>query len=266
MDQSDTRRGEPTIHRLFESHHRKGNLQGSSENYGVASSILIGDLALVWAANMSRSGGQAIGELERFLAIFDEMQSELMAGQFLDIHEQALGTHSVERSLKVARYKSAKYSIERPLHCGVALALPPEAQRAQLLSSHLSSYGLPLGEAFQLRDDLLGVFGSETETGKPVGDDLREGKRTVLLAYAYESASPSQQAHFDSMIGQSSLNPDEIAQLQQEIIETGAVEKLEALITSLTEESLQSLKAAPIESSARALLEDVAIRVTRRKS
>ncbi len=266
MDQSDTRRGEPTIHRLFESQHRSERLQGSSENYGLASSILIGDLALVWAAHMSRSGGQEISDLERFLAIYDEMQSELMAGQFLDIHEQALGTYSAERSLKVARYKSAKYSIERPLHCGIALALPQDGERAELLSSHLSSFGLPLGEAFQLRDDLLGVFGTEAETGKPVGDDLREGKRTVLLAYAYENATSVQRELFDEKIGLSSLSQSEILHLQEEIIATGAVEKLEALISRLTDESLQSLTAAPIDSSACALLEDVAIRVTRRKS
>ncbi len=266
MDQSDTRRGEPTIHRLFESQHRAAGLQGSSANYGVASSILIGDLALVWAANMARSGGQSIGELERFLAVFDEMQSELMAGQFLDIHEQALGTHSVERSLKVARFKSAKYSIERPLHCGIALALPHDAARAEELSTHLSAYGLPLGEAFQLRDDLLGVFGAEADTGKPVGDDLREGKRTVLLALAHERATEKQKEFFASHIGRSTLNSDEIALLQSEIIATGAVERLESLITELTEQSLHSLAAAPIDSSARALLEDVAIRVTRRKN
>ena len=110
-----------------------------------------------------------------------------MAGQYLDLLEQARGGGSVERALRVVRYKAAKYTIERPLHLGGTLA----GAGPELLDVY-TAYGLPLGEAFQLRDDVLGVFGDPAETGKPAGDDLREGKRTVLVATAVERATPAQ--------------------------------------------------------------------------
>ena len=123
---------------------------------------------------------------ERLLAgdrVFAEMRTELMGGQYLDLLEQARGGGSVERALRVARYKSAKYTIEKPLHLGAALA-----GAGQDVLDGYSGYGLPLGEAFQLRDDVLGVFGDPAVTGKPAGDDLREGKRTALVAMALEAA------------------------------------------------------------------------------
>jgi len=266
MDQSDSRRGAPTIHRIFEAIHRDEKLQGSAALYGEASAILLGDLALVWAAKMSHTSGIDVSELGPFHAIFDEMQSELMAGQFLDIHEQALGTQSVERSLKVARYKSAKYSIERPLHAGVALALHDDLPRATELSAHFSAFGLPLGEAFQLRDDVLGVYGESEATGKPVGDDLREGKRTVLIALAHKYANPAQKELLDSLVGNPDLNSHQIEQLQHAIDDSGALQEVENLIARMTEESLSALHSAPIERSAAKLLEQMAIRATQRKS
>ena len=266
MDQSDSRRGAPTIHRIFEEIHSREKLHGDAANYGVASAILLGDLALVWAGKMSHSSGLEVAHLAPFLAIFDEMQSELMAGQFLDIHEQALGSQSVERSLKVARYKSAKYSIERPLHSGVALALHDDAVRSSELLTHFSNFGLPLGEAFQLRDDVLGVYGESASTGKPVGDDLREGKRTALLAFAHTFANPAQKDLLDTLVGNPNLTPHQVEQLQHAIDDSGALQQVENLITQLTEESISALHAAPIESHARELLEQMAIRATQRKS
>ena len=138
---------------------------------------------------MLHNSGISSQDLIRALPIYDEMRVELMAGQYLDVYEQSLGTQSIERSLKVARYKSGKYTIERPLHFGGALA----GASSELMQAY-SNYGLPLGEAFQLRDDLLGVFGDPSETGKPAGDDLREGKRTALLAVAEELANSVQSA------------------------------------------------------------------------
>ena len=115
--------------------------------------------------------------------VFDLCRSEVIAGQFLDVSVQARGLADVDTAMTVLRFKSAKYSIERPLHIGAALA----GATADTLTA-LSSFGLPLGEAFQLRDDLLGVFGDADTTGKPAGDDLVEGKRTVLVALALDAA------------------------------------------------------------------------------
>ena len=177
MDGSDTRRGKPSIHRHFESIHVQDQLDGFAPQYGLSAAVLLGDLALVWSDQMLNSAGLTVEQYARVMPFYNEMRVELMAGQFLDIHEQTQKDTSVDRSMKIARYKSGKYTIERPLHLGAAMTSP-----SRDVADALSAYGLPLGEAFQLRDDLLGVFGDPSITGKPAGDDLREGKRTVLIA------------------------------------------------------------------------------------
>jgi geranylgeranyl diphosphate synthase type I len=187
MDGSDTRRGLPAAHRRFAGLHRGEQWLGSPESFGVGAAILLGDLCLSWADEVMLTADLPREALVRAKAIYDEMRSELMAGQYLDLLEQACGGGSVDRALQVVRYKSAKYTIERPLHIGAALAGAP----ASVFAAY-SGYGLPLGEAFQLRDDILGVFGDPEQTGKPAGDDLREGKRTVLVAIANERADETQ--------------------------------------------------------------------------
>ena len=164
MDASDTRRGAPSIHKAFEALHDEEKLSGSSEQFGISAAILLGDLALVWSAKMLHQSGIDNESMIRSFPMYDEMRVELMAGQYLDVYEQALASESVERSLKVARYKSGKYTIERPLHFGAALG----NGKLDLFETY-SKYGLPLGEAFQLRDDILGIFGDPQETGKPAG-------------------------------------------------------------------------------------------------
>jgi geranylgeranyl diphosphate synthase type I len=233
---------------------------GSPAQFGVASAILLGDLALIWSAQMLHNSGLSPNELIRSLPVYDEMRVELMAGQFLDVYEQALGTQNVERSLKVARYKSGKYTIERPLHFGAALASAP----VELISTY-SDYGIPLGEAFQLRDDLLGVFGNPEATGKPAGDDLREGKRTALIAVALERANGSQKSLLLSGIGDANLTSDKVADLQQVITETGATSHIESMISKLTSTSLSALNHGGISPVGKQLLTELAILATDRK-
>lgn len=260
MDASDTRRGAPSIHKSFEKMHVDKKLVGSASQFGVASAILIGDLALIWSAQMLHKSGISNQELSRALPVYDEMRVELMAGQYLDVYEQSLGTQSIERSLKVARYKSGKYTIERPLHFGGALA----GASAELMQAY-SNYGIPLGEAFQLRDDLLGVFGDPAQTGKPAGDDLREGKRTALLAVALEQANSSQSAQLKKQIGDPNLTPSMISDLQQIITDTGATSHIETMIEELTSTSLTALKHDGISTDCQRLLSELAILATNRK-
>jgi geranylgeranyl diphosphate synthase type I len=259
MDGSDTRRGDPAIHKLFEKLHTDQKLSGSSEQFGVASAILLGDLALVWASKALHESGVESQSLIRALPLYDEMRVELMAGQYLDVYEQAFASESIERSLKVARYKSGKYSIERPLHFGAALAS----------GSHLaaySGYGIPLGEAFQLRDDLLGVFGDPSQTGKPAGDDLREGKRTVLIAATLERSTPDQRTVITSLLGKPDLTIVEVERLRRIIEATGAVAFVEELISKLTSESLAALETENISPDAKAFLVQMANIATKRSS
>ena len=257
MDASDTRRGKPSIHRVFESIHRNDELSGSASNYGASAAILLGDLALVWADQMLHRSGISDIQLVRVLSIYDEMRVEIMAGQFLDIHEQALATQSVARSLKIARYKSGKYTVERPLHFGASLALPSGKERENFFAM-FSEFGLPLGEGFQLRDDLLGVFGDPTLTGKPAGDDLREGKRTVLMAMTQDRATAKQEAVIAKYFGDRHLDSEGVEALREIIIETGARDHVEELIEKLTLTALDALNREEIPPAAHALLNELA--------
>ena len=262
MDGSNTRRGAPAIHKQFESLHGERGLHGAGEQFGFAAAILIGDLALVWAAKMLHESGAPANQILRSLPIYDEMRVELMVGQYLDTYEQALASESVERSLKVARYKSAKYSIERPLHFGAMLS----SQFRQVHIKNYSNYGLPLGEAFQLRDDLIGVFGDPLVTGKPAGDDLREGKRTVLVATTLSKANTSQRELFLRNFGRPDLNLEQIDTMREIIIETGALAELEKLIEEMRSKALAALESRGITEQAASLLEEMAVAATTRTS
>ena len=257
MDGSDTRRGLPAVHRRFAALHRSESWHGDAESFGSGAAILLGDLCLSWSDQMLANSGAS--HLQAGIAVYDEMRSELMGGQYLDLLEQARGGGSVERALRVARYKSAKYTIEKPLHLGAALAgAGPE------LFAAYSGYGLPLGEAFQLRDDVLGVFGDPSVTGKPAGDDLREGKRTALVAMALETATSAQQAVVREHLGDPHLTAEGVLALRGVLTDTGALQRVEQLIGALMSDCLGALATAPITEQAREVLGELAIAATAR--
>ena len=262
MDGSDTRRGKPSIHRHFESMHVQEELEGFAPAYGLATAVLLGDLALVWSNQMLNESGLSPRAFSHTLPIHDEMRVELMAGQFLDILEQTQKTTDLDRSIKVARYKSGKYTIERPLHIGAVLS---ERHSPELLNV-LSGYGLPLGEAFQYRDDLLGVFGDSTLTGKPTGDDLREGKRTVLIALTDLASTDAMRQESKKYFGSPHLDADGIQILQEMIITSGAKEKLESMIEQLTDTALRSAENELIDERAHPLLLELAKIATKRSA
>jgi geranylgeranyl diphosphate synthase type I len=253
MDGSDTRRGLPAAHRQFASMHRGSQWLGIPDRFGEGAAILLGDLCLSWADQLLLTSGLPAENLNAAKSVYDEMRTELMAGQYLDLLEQARGGGSVERALRVVRYKSAKYTIERPLHIGAALALAP-----QEVFDAYTGYGLPLGEAFQLRDDILGVFGDPEVTGKPAGDDLREGKRTVLIAIATERANPVRLNSLHELLGDEHLSFSGIETLREIIRETGALDYTESLISQLLDASLTALNNAPLDQAAVTALTDLA--------
>jgi geranylgeranyl diphosphate synthase, type I len=259
MDGSDTRRGLPAAHRRFAGVHRDAEWLGSPEAFGVGAAILLGDLCLSWSDEVVFGCGFPPDAMARAKAVYDEMRTELMAGQYLDLLEQAMGGGSVERALRVVRYKSAKYTIERPLHLGAALAGDDPAVR-----DAYTGYGLPLGEAFQLRDDILGVFGDPAETGKPAGDDLREGKRTVLIAIAVERSTPVQASVIRRHLGDPGLDAAGVDALREIIAATGALDYTEGLISELLEASLASLHTTTLDPQAHEVLEGLAYAATRR--
>jgi geranylgeranyl diphosphate synthase type I len=262
MDGSDTRRGKPSIHRHFETIHVQDELDGFAPQYGLSAAVLLGDLALVWSDQMLNSAGLTTEQFARVFPYYNEMRVELMAGQFLDIHEQTQKTTSVDRSMKIARYKSGKYTIERPLHLGAAMSSTSSPQ----LFAALSAYGLPLGEAFQLRDDLLGVFGDPSVTGKPAGDDLREGKRTVLIAMTNDRQSEAQREIARKHFGKPDLDAQGVELLREIIESTGARAELEATIERLTDQALTAAQSAVFTEDGNAMLAELANVATKRSS
>ena len=258
MDASDVRRGRPATHRAFEKHHRDQGWGGDPEQYGAAAAILLGDLLLSWSDELLRTSGLDHERVRTALGYFDTTRSEVVAGQFLDVSVQARGDADVDAAMRVLRYKSAKYSIERPLHVGAALA----GGDARVLEA-LTGFGLPLGEAFQLRDDLLGVFGNPSATGKPAGDDLSEGKRTVLVALALEGAPADAARYLDEHLG-TPLDEEQVTVLRRIIEDSGAHARVERLIADLTGRSLRALDAAPVTARAREVLRGLATAATQR--
>lgn len=259
MDASDTRRGRPATHRGFEAEHRGFGWGGDPEQYGAAAAILTGDLLLAWADETLRRCGLAPDAVAPALEVFDECRTEVIAGQFLDVSVQARARADVDTAMTVLRYKSAKYSVERPLHVGAALAGGDADDLAAL-----SAYGLPLGEAFQLRDDVLGVFGDPAVTGKPAGDDLVEGKRTVLVALALEHAPADRAADLDAALG-GPLTDADVRRLRATIEDSGALDRVEELIERLTAQALAALDAGGFPAPAGAALRALALAATRRQ-
>jgi geranylgeranyl diphosphate synthase type I len=260
MDGSDTRRGQPAMHRRFEALHRTAGWRGAPDGFGTAIAILLGDMALIWADEMLNRSGLPAEQLLRGQPVYDEMRTEIMAGQYLDILGQVTGDQSVEGAMNVIRYKSAKYTVERPLHLGAALAGGSPA-----LIAAYSAYGMPLGEAFQLRDDVLGVFGDPAQTGKPAGDDLREGKRTVLVATTLARASAAESDYLERQLGRPDLDEDGIANLRDLITSTGALSDIEKLIGELTEQSIAALHLDELDDESADVLRELAIAATARK-
>ncbi|TDD90711.1 polyprenyl synthetase family protein [Actinomadura darangshiensis] len=261
MDSSDIRRGQPSAHRRFEALHRAQGWPGDAQAFGGGAAILLGDLCLAWSSEMFESCGLDGDGRERGRAVYDLMRTEVMCGQYLDMLEGSRRAANVDAALRVVEYKSAKYTIERPLHLGAALA----GARPDVLAA-LTGYGLPLGIAFQLRDDVLGVFGDPAETGKPAGDDLREGKRTVLVALTLARASSAQAASLERRLGDPALDRPGVDELRRIIEETGGLAACEAMIERYLREAEKALESAPITAEARHALADLAVAATTRST
>ena len=266
MDASDLRRGRPAAHRQFEAWHREVGGQSDPTAFGRAGAILLGDLLIMWSAQLLQVAGLEPAALVRALPVVEAMRTEVTCGQYLDMVAQARPLRSdvvaaLTDANRVVEYKSARYTVQRPCQAGAAIGGGSEQ-----LARHLAAYGSPLGRAFQFRDDLLGVFGDSALTGKPAGDDLREGKRTVLVAHAYAHAGPAGRALLGDQLGNPDLDADGVARLQDLIVETGAAEAVESMITEGYERALSALRRAEVTDDGRAGLTALADAAVRRRS
>lgn len=269
IDASDTRRGALSVHRRFERSHVDLGYKTSPEAYGLSSAILVGDLCLSWSEMVFSSiPGAGAGTEARF--IFDVMRTEVMAGQYLDIVGEVVQAEepqaALERALNVIRFKSAKYSCEHPLALGGALGLAVAHGEAAPLVDGYRAFALPLGEGFQLRDDVLGVFGEPETTGKPAGDDLREGKRTVLTAYTSMMSTAEERELLEAALGNKQLDADTIARIQAHMQKSGALDRVEALIAEKSREALGQLAVLEIAPDVRLALGGLAAKALRRSA
>jgi len=242
MDGSDRRRGAPSVHRALEGHHRRHGLRGEPRRYGEGLAVLAGDLAFVYADTLLDGVPEAARD------VWHRLRIELTMGQWIDIVGAARRDRSPRRARWVASYKSGRYTVERPLQLGAALAGRPD------LFGSLSCFGRPLGEAFQLRDDLLGVLGDPARTGKPVGDDLREGKPTLLLALTTERAGAAERRLL-ARVGADDLTDDELDALRSLVVRTGAAGAVEHEIAALVDEAIGALDRCTLAAPAHDALE-----------
>lgn len=252
MDKSDTRRGEPTAHRAFARRHVDAGWPGDADQFGLSTAILLGDLSLISSEEEFLRAVSALPADRAAPArdIFTRMRTEVTVGQYLDIHAQMQPwdgdfVGDERRAREIIRSKTARYSVECPITLGATLAGASADQVAAC-----SAFGMPLGEAFQLRDDLLGVFGDPSTTGKPAGDDLREGKRTLLMIRTMRALDPAGRAELVAALGRPDLSDSEVAQIQEVVRASGAVEEIEELITSLSTQAFEALDAAHLPQPA----------------
>ncbi|WP_163702264.1 bifunctional (2E,6E)-farnesyl/geranyl diphosphate synthase [Mycolicibacterium sarraceniae] len=255
IDDSATRRGWPTAHVHFTDLHRSRGWRGSPEQFGRSAAILLGDLSLVWADDIVAAVDLSADGRRRVQRVWSDIRTEVLGGQYLDIVAESSGAESIESAMNVNTFKTASYTISRPLQLGAAAAADrPDVQ------SIFHELGTDLGVAFQLRDDVLGVFGDPAVTGKPSGDDLRSGKRTVLLAEAVERATATDAGAAERLragIG-TELTDADVRQLCDVIESVGALAAVEARIELLTNRALGLLGSAPINAPAKAGLTELA--------
>ena len=253
MDRSRSRRGSPAswVH-LGEEHRRRGYV-GDPDGYGLAAAVLAGDMALVLADRALLSSGFPPDRLRAELARYDRMRVDVVAGQFLDVLAAHRGAADEEEARRIAVLKSGGYTVEAPLQIGAILA---EGNRELL--DVLSRYGMALGEAFQLRDDVLGVFGDPEVTGKDRDSDLREGKRTVLLAKTIAASTGDDRRFLEERIGRTDLTVEEVERARTLMESVGALDGTLGLIDDLVGQATTALDAYPFPEEAADLLSEMA--------
>jgi geranylgeranyl diphosphate synthase type I len=263
IDASSTRRGNPTTHVRFAALHRERRWRGSPEQFGMSAAVLLGDLALAWADDIVMGLDVSPETHRRVRRVWTDIRTEVLGGQYLDIVAEASAAESIASAMNVDTFKTACYTVSRPLQLGVAAA----ADRPDV-HDIFGQVGTDLGVAFQLRDDVLGVYGDPAVTGKPSGDDLRSGKRTVLLAEAMELADESDPAAaglLRNSIG-AHLTDAQVDELRSIIESVGALAAVERRIAALTQRALDMLAAAPVHAAAKTGLSELARMATDRSA
>jgi geranylgeranyl diphosphate synthase, type I len=259
MDAASSRRGRPAAHIQFSQWHRNRQFSGPAERFGESAAILLGDLCLIWAEQMLRESGIDHRRLQQAWPRYDAMRTELALGQFADLASDIRDLPSMDTVLETARRKSGNYTVRRPLEIGAAMS-----GCSDRTVSGLGRYGEAVGEAFQLRDDLLGVFGAETVTGKPSGQDLIERKATSVVIAAHDLADPPTRRQLTELMNTGDLDDNAVERWRTLIVTTGAVQRIEDMISSRVSSALNELDDLRIGEPVRAGLANMAAVCTER--
>jgi len=231
VDQSDLRRNRPTAHRRFADAAR-ARFRSDEEalQYGRAVALNFGDKGQALAQELLFSSGFPDPLLLRAVRLLSRVTAETVAGQLLDVDDVRLPDLTEELVLQIHEYKTAHYTIMLPLQLGALLAGAPEA-----VLPALRDFAIPLGLAFQIQDDILGLFGDEETLGKPVVSDVREGKKTLLIVHAYAAAAPAARASLESAHGNAGLTGETLEEVRRLVRETGALERSERMARALVD-------------------------------
>ncbi|MFI6676139.1 polyprenyl synthetase family protein [Kribbella sp. NPDC050470] len=243
MDDSEVRRGAPAVHAQLANWAARRGYRGQPADFGRSAAVLLSDLCLIWAERMLREAGLGRVAMDRGWRVYDLMRAELAVGQFGDLLNEASAQPALHDVLDVARRKSGNYTVRRPLELGAALA-----GCSSDITAALGRYGEAIGEAFQLRDDLLGVFGDPAVTGKPVGDDLFQGKATTVIVAAHELAENRLATELERLAARRPDHPEDRAEWvrhwQDVIRESGAEKWAEESIAERVERAVAALAPA----------------------
>ncbi|MEV6279634.1 polyprenyl synthetase family protein [Nocardia sp. NPDC051832] len=260
MDEGQLRRGEAAAHVRLAERHRQNGRSGSARRFGASAATLLGDICLVWAEQMLRDSGVAAAGSARLWPLYDRMRIELAVGQFADLTNDSRDLPTLEAVLAVARAKSGNYTVRRPLELGSALA-----GCSAETSAALGRYGDLVGEAFQLRDDMLGIFGSAAITGKPEDSDLGQYKATTVVVAAFEMAAIAVRIELAELITQPVLDAGAIRRCRELIAATGAPDRIESMIADRVSAATAVLETSDLAPDRRAALAHMAVLCTARQ-
>jgi geranylgeranyl diphosphate synthase type I len=261
IDRSATRHGIPSAHHALRAYATAPSGRATATWFGDSAALVLGDLALSWSDQLLHRAGLDATQTQAVVPLFGALRTEALTGCYVELLATGHPRHDAETAIGINHLKTAKYTVERPLQLGAVLG---GAGRTVL--DTCAAYGLPLGEAFQLRDDVLGVFGDTTSTGKPALDDLREGKPTLLLALALSHATPGQRELLHRFVGDPSLEEEGAATVREILTETGARQEVEHRIEAQRLKAVTALHGQDLPADTVGALHDMADAVTRRNA
>lgn len=257
IDDSPLRHGRPTAHVALRA--AVGD-RSDADEAARSLAMLVGDLLMALAGQLFATCGLPAAYLARARPLWAVMARELIAGECLEILRTGTGPDTTA-ALKVVRYKTAKYTVEHPLLIGGALAGAGPRTR-----EGYSAYGLPLGEAFQLRDDLIGLFGNPGQTGKANADDVQGHRPTALLAETWRLADDGERALLRTLLGRRDLDADGLDAVRDTMRRLKAPDRVEDMICARVGEALAALDELPVPEDAATALTALAHAASARRS